>query len=86
MSDTFSVLHGVPQGSFLGPLLFSIYTSKLFEVIKMHLPLAHAYADDSQLYLSFPPDNSTNEMEALNAMEQCIKAVRQSEHGWLLIK
>ena len=37
----------------LGPLLFTIYSSKLFEVIKYHLPEAHAYADDTQLYLSF---------------------------------
>jgi hypothetical protein len=81
LSDTCHVSYGVPQGSCLGPLLFTIYASKLFEVIKMHLPEAHAYADDSQLYLSFRPDSSANEMEALNAMEQCIRAVR----AWMVI-
>ena len=52
-SDSTELSHGVPQGSCLGPLLFTIYASKLFEVVKTSLPIAHAYADDCQLYLSF---------------------------------
>ncbi|CAB3984911.1 Hypothetical predicted protein [Paramuricea clavata] len=55
-SESFSLPHGVPQGSCLGPLLFTIYASKLFEIVKCHLPDVHAYADDTQLYLSFKPD------------------------------
>ena len=57
-------------------LLFSAYASKLFEVIKLYLPNAHAFTDDTQLYLSFNPDNSLNEAEALHSMEQCIRAIR----------
>ena len=30
---------------------------------------AHAFADDTQLYLPFNPDNSLNEAEAVHAME-----------------
>ena len=67
---------GVPQGSCLGPLLLSAYASKLFEVIKLYLPNTLALADDTQLYLSFNPDNSLNEAEAVHALEQCIRAIR----------
>ena len=64
------------QGSCFGPLLFSAYASKLFQVIKNHLPNAHAYADDTELYLSLKPDSSIGETEARGAIGGCIRAVR----------
>ena len=65
----------------MGPLLFTISSSKLFEVIKYHLPQAHAYADDTQLYLSFSPDSTTNQADAVVAMERsCILDIRT----WML--
>ena len=75
-SDCCPLPFGVPQGSCLGSLLFSAYASKLFEVIKLYLPNAHAFADDTQLYLSFNPDSSFSEAEAVHAIEQCIRAIR----------
>ena len=45
-SESLQLNQGVPQGSCLGPLLFTLYASKLFEVVKRHLPSVHAYADD----------------------------------------
>ena len=56
-SDSFDLRFSVPQGSCLGLLLFLVYASKLFEIIQAHLPDAHCFADDTQLYLSFKPDS-----------------------------
>ena len=53
LSNRFALGFGVPQGSCLGPLLFTIYTSKLFEILCWHLPFAHAYADDTQLFNNY---------------------------------
>ena len=56
--EKFNLHCSVLQGSCPGPLLFTIYASKLFQVIKNYLPQAHKYADDTQLYLSFNADSA----------------------------
>ena len=38
------IISGVPQGSVLGPLLFILYTSEMFELVENRL---FAYSDDS---------------------------------------
>ena len=37
----------------MGPVLFTLYISCLFNIISQHLPSIHGYADDTQIYLSF---------------------------------
>jgi hypothetical protein len=45
LSNYFQLSCGVPQGSCLGPLLYIIYASKLFDIVEKHLPDAHCFAD-----------------------------------------
>jgi hypothetical protein len=80
LSNSFPVTCGVPQGSCLGPILFLFYVSKLFEIIKKHLPSSHGYADDTQLYLSFCPESPVCQNDAVKVVEACITEVR----AWLV--
>ena len=76
LSEKFELSYGVPQGSCLGPLLYTIYASELLDIIEKHLPDAHTYADDTQLYLSFKPTATSRQADAIAAMEACIKDIR----------
>ena len=80
LSKQYHLNCGVPQGSCLGPLLFSMYTSTLFKVIERHLSKAHCYADDTQPYVSFKPDDAKAQDEAIRAMKNCIEDLR----NWLI--
>ena len=80
LSSSFPMITGVPQGSCLGPILFLFYVSKLFEIIKKHLPSSHGYADDIQLYLSFRPETPVCQSETVRIVETCITDIRT----WLI--
>ena len=60
-SSTFNISCGVPQGSVLGLLLFTLYTISLSSVIHRHHLNHNFLADDTQIYipLSTPYANSS---------------------------
>jgi len=49
------LLFGVPRGSVLAPMLFTLYIAEVFDVLVAWLATAHLYADDGQLYVRYSP-------------------------------
>ena len=78
-SNTFHLPFRVPQGSCLGPVLFTQYASSLFSIFNKHSVCAHAYADDHQLYTDFSP-NQVSLNEAVTCMESCLQDVK----SWMI--
>ena len=70
---------GVPHGSALGPILFTLYTSPLGDICGEHDVLFQSYADDQQIYLSFSPDQSRGKEKCLESLERCISDI----HLWI---
>ena len=74
--SAFALVHsGVPQGSILGPILFTMYIKTMSAIIDSHSIMHHSFADDLQLQMSAPPDRIS---ELLHSMQSCISDVKAS--------
>ena len=64
VSDLLPLTVGVPQGSIMCPVLFTLYVNDLFRVPKHCEPLG--YVDDTKLFLGFPASELDDVISAVN--------------------
>ena len=72
---------GVPQGSVLGPVLFTLYTSPLSTLIQNSGIQHHLYADDTQLHVALTPANLEDQICKL---QTCAKDISKFMNGMML--
>ena len=72
LSDKVTLSYGVPQGSVVGPVLFTLYATPLSAIISSFDINHHLYADDTQIYISLSVSNAK---ESLEKLQHCLMGV-----------
>ena len=78
-SDPFPLVCGVPPGSVVGPVIFNLYTRPPSRIVNRRNLQYHKYADDVQIYDSFPP-TPTDSARIVSEVQDWLERVR----AWML--
>ena len=57
---------GVPQGSVIGPLMYTLYSAPISTIIDAHGLSSMLYADDTQIYIAFHPHDQQATIVIIN--------------------
>ena len=76
-SSPVTLTFGVPQGSVIWLILFTLYIHPLGSICIRHDINYHLYADDQQIYLSFKPVKSGDKENSIRRLEACIAEIRE---------
>ena len=69
LSHPAALQYGVPQGSILGPIIFSCYTNPISSIIHSHSSINHHfYTDDTKLYIALTPTKFSHSVQNLKKL------------------
>ena len=66
------LIYGVPQGSVLELLLFTLYFVPIASIVRWHGLIAHLNADDTQLYIVFDQNDAA---ETIKQIKACVMEI-----------
>ena len=69
--------HGIPQGSVIGPLFFTLYIRPIGDILRAHGVFFHMYADGIQIYVMFDPTDPVAIDAALGRLSSCITEIQR---------
>ena len=70
-SESTDCTNGVPQGSVLGPLLFTIFTSPISRIANHFGVQLQQYADDTQLHIALSHTDQSGKLK----LEECLSSM-----------
>ena len=74
-SEKFTMECGVPQGTILAPVLYTMYTADLNTLVENLGLSIHSFADDNNIYMGFKPIDELS--HSILDLEKCVDCIRR---------